>query len=349
MWDWGVIDLIEQTYTLPHLRLAGVVLRMANSVDSAHLPTLKVIALHGWLDNAYSFLPLFEHWKAYPELFSAYSSVECVAVDFAGHGLSDWRPEGGYYYYLESVRDIVHLVDTLGWSQFTLLGHSLGAGVALVLAGLFPERIEKLIALEGIGPHLSLPEKSWILQMRQLLAQEKKRLQLSDHKMGHPKADDPKADDPKVDDPKVDDPARAEKKKSGYASVDDAVNARIKGNVTGVIDQHAVHLLCRRGLMQVDQRWVWRTDPRLLWPSPVRFQEEQVLALFQCITAPVLVILAKDSHLMRQSYLAERLQALQKLSYLTFAGDHHFHMSQALFTISTAILEFLPIVHDPSI
>lgn len=335
-----MIDLIiEQTYVLPHLRLAGVVLRMANRVDSAHLPTLKIIALHGWLDNAYSFLPLFEHWKAHPEFFAAYSSVECVAVDFAGHGLSDWRPEGGYYYYLESVRDIVHLADTLGWSQFTLLGHSLGAGVALVLAGLFPERIEKLIALEGIGPHLSLPEKSWILQIRQLLAQEKKRLQLSDQKMGHPKVDDPNADDP----------TRAEKKKSGYASVDDAVNARIQGNVTGAIDQHAVHLLCRRGLMQVDQRWIWRTDPRLLWPSPVRFQEEQILALFQCITAPVLVILAKDSHLMRQSYLAERLQALQKLSYLTFAGDHHFHMSQALFTISTAILEFLPIVHDPSI
>ena len=320
-----VFELSEQMYTLPHLRLASVVLRMARRVDAPHLPVLRLIALHGWLDNAYSFLPLFEYWKAHPEFFSAYSSVECIAIDFAGHGLSDWRAEGSYYYYLESVRDIVHLADTLGWSQFTLLGHSLGAGIALVLAGLFPDRVEKLIALEGIGPHISVSAgdgaEHWIVETRQLLEHEKNRLQSF----------------------------YLNQEKKGYASVEDAVNARIKGNVTGAIDPDAVRLLCRRGLMVLDQRWVWRTDPRLLWLSPVRFQESQVLALFRCITAPVLVVLAKESHLMRRPYLTERLQSLQKQSYLTFAGDHHFHMSQALFTISTAILEFLPIVHDPSI
>jgi pimeloyl-ACP methyl ester carboxylesterase len=329
-----IFELVEQTYQLPHLRLAGVVLRMTNTAEPS-LPALKIIALHGWLDNAYSFLPLFEHWKAHPALFMSYSSVECIAVDFAGHGLSDWRPENGYYYYLESVRDIVHLADTLGWPQFTLLGHSLGAGVALVLAGLFPDRVEKLIALEGIGPHISFSADDWIQQTRQFFVQEKKRLQSLSQK-----ADDSYNQETELKTPQ---------KKKGYASVEEAVNARIKGNITGAIDEDAVRLLCRRGLMPVGQDWIWRTDPRLLWPSPMRFQEAHILALFRCITAPVLVVLAEGSHLMRQSYLAERLQSLPHQTYLTFSGDHHFHMSQALLAISTAILEFLPVSLNHSI
>lgn len=51
--------------------------------------TVRILALHGWLDNALSF----------DSLASCLPASWCiVAVDFAGHGLSSHRPEGTFYH-----------------------------------------------------------------------------------------------------------------------------------------------------------------------------------------------------------------------------------------------------------
>ena len=84
----------------------------------------RVLALHGWLDNAASFLPLADHL----------SGIELVVPDLPGHGHSVHIGPGAEYTSGVAVNAVLDLADALGWDEFCLLGHSMGAGVASLLA-----------------------------------------------------------------------------------------------------------------------------------------------------------------------------------------------------------------------
>ncbi|NEP63142.1 MAG: alpha/beta hydrolase [Symploca sp. SIO2G7] len=103
---------------------------------------LPVLALHGWLDNAMSFMPMMAHLER----------IELVCLDFPGHGKSDPRPPAVRYHFDDYVFDVLAAADALGWSKFHLLGHSLGGAVASMLAAASPERVLSLSAIEGLGP-----------------------------------------------------------------------------------------------------------------------------------------------------------------------------------------------------
>ena len=107
--------------------------------DPANPPLLLV---HGGLDHARSW-----DWIA-RELAADW---HVVAPDLRGHGDSDWASASGYPM-MNFVYDLGEIVRQLGWDRFTLVGHSLGGNIALRYAGLFPDRIERLVSIEGLGP-----------------------------------------------------------------------------------------------------------------------------------------------------------------------------------------------------
>ena len=72
------------------------------------------------------------------------------AVDLRGHGDSAWAI-GGQYSLPEFVLDVAMLVRELDRSPLTIIGHSLGGAVALEYAGVFPETVLKVVAVEGLG------------------------------------------------------------------------------------------------------------------------------------------------------------------------------------------------------
>jgi pimeloyl-ACP methyl ester carboxylesterase len=74
-----------------------------------------------------------------------------VAPDLRGHGDSSWV-SGGHYTLHEFVLDIARLVEALDDLPVTIIGHSLGGAVAIYYTALFPERVKKLVAIEGLGP-----------------------------------------------------------------------------------------------------------------------------------------------------------------------------------------------------
>ena len=79
-----------------------------------------------------------------------------VAMDLRGRGLSDKPPTG---YSLEHhVRDIYGLLEDCGLDQAVFMGHSLGAYISLAFAAQYPERVKKLILMDG-GAQLS--NKQW--------------------------------------------------------------------------------------------------------------------------------------------------------------------------------------------
>ena len=73
-----------------------------------------------------------------------------IAPDLRGHGQSDWTSDGDYGV-MDHVYDLASLIDHLGAEDLTLMGHSLGGNITLRYTGLFPQRIKKLVAIEGLG------------------------------------------------------------------------------------------------------------------------------------------------------------------------------------------------------
>jgi pimeloyl-ACP methyl ester carboxylesterase len=102
----------------------------------------KVLAIHGWLDNAASF----------DALAACLNRVNLVAIDLPGHGYSEHRSSDGSYHFIDWIPDVIRAADELGWEKFVLLGHSMGAAIASLVAGTYPERIERIIGIEGLGP-----------------------------------------------------------------------------------------------------------------------------------------------------------------------------------------------------
>ena len=101
----------------------------------------RVLALHGWLDNAASFLPLQEHLPG----------IELAALDMPGHGASAHLPPAAEYTVPNTARAAFAAADALGWERFVLLGHSLGGAVASVMAAAMPARIQRLAVIESLG------------------------------------------------------------------------------------------------------------------------------------------------------------------------------------------------------
>jgi len=116
-------------------------LRLAARVHHAGAPH-RVLAVHGWLDNAASFDALAAHLP----------DCELVALELAGHGRSGHRPAGAWYHYVDYLDELVEVLDRLGWQQSHWLGHSLGGALLSLLAAARPERVGRLVLLESGGP-----------------------------------------------------------------------------------------------------------------------------------------------------------------------------------------------------
>ena len=74
-----------------------------------------------------------------------------IAPDLRGHGDSQWML-GGNYSMVDYVADIAQLVHQKQETPITIIGHSLGGSISLQYAGVYPENVVKVVAIEGLGP-----------------------------------------------------------------------------------------------------------------------------------------------------------------------------------------------------
>lgn len=128
--------------------------------DRTHAP--KLLAMHGWLDNAASFRPMAP-WLAHYDL---------VALDMPGHGRSFHYPDDAEYSMFSTILDLLAAADALGWPRFAVLGHSMGGAIASMLAAAAPERIERLFLIEALGP-LAAPEDTTASRLRDSVTQRR--------------------------------------------------------------------------------------------------------------------------------------------------------------------------------
>lgn len=113
----------------------------------------RILALHGWMDNSGSFDTLIPKLKHDDGLY-------IVALDLPGHGKSSQLPPGSSYSDLTILMEVRRFLVQLDWIQsneshktfnkkkFSIVGHSLGAGVGLYYASLYPDEVDEVILLD---------------------------------------------------------------------------------------------------------------------------------------------------------------------------------------------------------
>ncbi|MFL5873944.1 MAG: alpha/beta fold hydrolase [Solirubrobacterales bacterium] len=115
-----------------------------NFIEAGSGPVLMLI--HGMAGTC-------ANWEAVIEPLAINHTV--IAPDFPGHGAS--APGGGDYSLGSLASGLRDLMLALGHERATLVGHSLGGGVALQFTYQFPEMVERLVLVSsgGLGPDVS--------------------------------------------------------------------------------------------------------------------------------------------------------------------------------------------------
>ncbi len=115
--------------------------------------------LHGWMDISASFQFVVD---------ALASDWQVIAPDARGFGLSDWpvaQGRSGHYWFQDYLADLDALLDhyapaSLRREPVNLVGHSMGANVVCLYAGVRPERVRRVVDLEGFGMPATKAERS---------------------------------------------------------------------------------------------------------------------------------------------------------------------------------------------
>ncbi len=123
----------------------------------------KLFMAHGWMDMAASFQFVVDHLQ---------QDWHVIAHDWRGFGLSDNGGTDGYWF-ADYLGDLDALLAHYSPDEaVNLLGHSMGGNVVMLYAGVRPERVKKLINLEGFGMQATQPEQApkryakWLQELR---------------------------------------------------------------------------------------------------------------------------------------------------------------------------------------
>jgi pimeloyl-ACP methyl ester carboxylesterase len=279
----------EREFRLPGFTLAA---RVWGGPDGR-----PVIALHGWLDNAGSF----------DLLAPLLPDCEIVALDLAGHGKSGQRSVDASYNLWQDVGDLLEVMDDLDWRRCTLLGHSRGAAISMLFAATFPERVDRLVLIEGGLPLTGEADDAPENLARALLDQ------------------------------------RTLRARSGrvFAERRQAIAERVQGFTR--VTESAAEVLARRSLREVPGGFQWHADQRLKGASELKFTAEHVRAFVRRVSAPVLLVFAADSPFSGRPLYRETVKLFPRAELVELPGGHHFHLEGAEREVADRVGEFLRI------
>lgn len=258
-----------------------------------------LVLLHGWMDMSASFQFLVDA-LAQPR--------RVLAPDWRGFGLTQWDPSG--YWFPDYLADLEGLLDALAPDQAVdIAGHSMGANVAGLYAGIRPDRVRRLALVEGFGMARSRPASAPGRYARWL---------------------DEQREAPTLRD---------------YADLDE-VAARLQSNNPRLGAERARALAPHWAQRTPGGRYVLRADPRHKQVNPVLYRLEEAMACWQRISAPVLWIWG-DTPYVRDwlkeddAALDERRAAFASLTELTLADAGHMVHHDQPQALARALEDFL--------
>jgi pimeloyl-ACP methyl ester carboxylesterase len=211
----------------------------------------KLFMVHGWMDVSASFQFVVDCLQG---------DWHVIAPDWRGFGLSE-RTHSDTYWFPDYVADLDVMLEHYSPGEaVNLLGHSMGGNVVSLYAGVRPERVRRLINLEGFGLQSTLPEQAprryakWLDELR-----EPPTLR-------------------------------------SYADLP-AVAARLQKTNPRLSDARAAFLSQHWAAQNAAGEWEILGDPAHKKPSPSLYRVEEVLACWKLITAPVLWVEAEDTNM----------------------------------------------------
>ena len=205
--------------------------------------------IHGGRDHA-------RNWDAVAEaLVDRYT---LFAPDLRGHGDSAWAI-GSQYSMPEFVLDIETLVEEIG-GPVEIMGHSLGGAIGLQYTGVCPDKVTKVVAIEGWGPRMierrpaHLRMREWIAHSHQLEQRQPRR----------------------------------------YPDIESAVK-RMEEENPHLTHEMARHLTIHGSRRNEDGTYTWKFDNFVRIHSPYEFNIEDARAIWNQIKCPVLLIRGTES------------------------------------------------------
>lgn len=232
----------------------------------------KLFMLHGWMDMSASFQFVVDCLQG---------DWHVIAPDWRGFGLTQ-RAGTDTYWFADYVADLDFILDHYAPGEaVNLLGHSMGGNVAGIYAGARPQRVGRLINLEGFGLPATTPEQwpgrlaDWLDQLHQ---------------------------PPEM---------------RGYASLAE-VAARLQKTNPRLPHERAAFLAEHWAAQDASGQWQILGDPAHKQHGPLLYHVDEVLACWRQITAPVLSVEAEDTNMWRWMGPKEQARAEvdRRLSHL---------------------------------
>ena len=237
----------SQTYYSQRLRL--------HYADWGNSDKPPLILLHGGRDHC-------RNWDWTAEALR--DDWHIICPDLRGHGDSEWSADGNYPH-LAYVYDLAQLIDQLDLAPVTIVAHSLGGGVATHYTGLFPEKVKKLVSIEGLGPSPAMLEERKKIGTAKIL---RSWIETKQKYAGKP-------------------PKR-------YPDFE-AAHERMRDENKHLSDEQVRHLSIHAVVRNEDGTYSWKFDPLMhnWWPQSVEY--EDVVSLWKAITCPTLLMYGADS------------------------------------------------------
>ena len=272
----------EVTYQIDPISIAGI--------SNQQLGKPLIIALHGWLDNANSIVPLMPYLMDY----------HVIALDWAGHGHSDHRPSGMEYLQMDYVDDLNQLIETNEWHGAILLGHSMGGILASIYASVYPEKIDRVISIDSFGPLVG-DEQDTVETLRKGIDTRQQSRNKSKRAL-----------------PEMSLQSLIEKR-SQHTELSHL-------NISLLISRSVKPSSNFETTVTPDTQVQWTTDRRLRKPSLLRLTEGQAREIMKSINAKMLIIAATEGFVTQRKQLAKRGEWNGNIETVEIEGGHHIHM-----------------------
>jgi pimeloyl-ACP methyl ester carboxylesterase len=253
-----------------------------------------LVMVHGWMDVAASFQFVIDALQ---------NDYWIIAPDWRGFGLTE-TPDTDHFFFPDYLADLDQLLDHyVGERQVHLIGHSMGGHVATMYAGIRPERIQKLINLEGFGMPATRPSQAPARLAKWM--DELKALQ------------------------------RGEMNLKPYPNLEAVAQRLIKTNPRLGIDK--AQWLAQHWARPNDQgEWRILGHAAHKVVNPNLFKTDETQAIYERITAPMLCVVADSdsmSQWWRESYtLADFMQRIASVRHIKHAvieeAGHMLHHDQ---------------------
>jgi pimeloyl-ACP methyl ester carboxylesterase len=225
-----------------------------------------------------------------------------VALDLRGHGESDWPNTSRGYQHEDFLTDLAGLLRQLDKESFTLLGHSLGASMALLYAGTFPEKVNRMVLLESLGPFARADHEVPEIMAERLNGRNYVEIPFP------------------------------------YSSLQEAAKA-LQKRFPLIPDVAAAHMSLH-GTRKSGQHYRWKHDPLLRYRTTTMLSEGQIEAFIRRINCPILFVYGTESDFM-QSVRGPRAKLFKNARIVPIDGAGHHIPHEKPDELATIVAPFL--------